>query len=135
MSQVCPVRLPSSSRHRVRGLHHTVLACTVDHDEAHDDSCHQSQDPAPPAHLPVCHHCRSVQPCGNPVLCDLDRLDLRYTFPRYTELQSLVKCLDQPCVLVNMYHSNLTISEFSQVLSVDSPDESSRQDRRCKLID
>ena len=24
----------------------------------------------------------------------LDRLDLRYTFPRYTDLQSLVKCLD-----------------------------------------
>jgi hypothetical protein len=24
----------------------------------------------------------------------LDRLDLRYTFPTYTDLQSLVKCLD-----------------------------------------
>ncbi len=135
MLQVCPVRLPSSSRHRVCGFHHIVLACAVDHNQAHDDSCHQPQDQAPPAHLSIRHHCRSIQPCGNPVLCVLDRLDLRYTFPRYTHLQSLVNSLDQPCVLVNMYHSNLAFWEFSQVLSVDSPDESSRQDRKCTLID
>lgn len=66
---MCPVRLPCSSRHRVCRFHHAVLACTVDHDQSHDDSRHQPQDPATPAHLPVCHHCRSVQLCGNPVAC------------------------------------------------------------------
>ncbi len=36
----------------------------------------------------------SFEICDGVKLTFLDRLDLRYTFPRYTDLQSLVKCLD-----------------------------------------
>ena len=51
--QVCAVCLPSSGRHRVCSLHHLVPCGFADHHSAHDHCCHQPQDTAPPAYLPI----------------------------------------------------------------------------------